>query len=151
MENEKTLEELKQQCMQQYELTEEQLDNALAAMNALWEIVKEFLDIALSAMQTLAEAIKAAAQLLDREPAQERAQEYSQPYEYLISPEAVDDFAAVFERIQGAIASIYISSPPPYDRTDTRNGYYSAKLKSYKNRIGSAAIRKPRGVARSRC
>lgn len=144
MENEKTLEELKQQCMQQYDLTEEQLDNALAALNKVWEVVKEFLDRALSAFQELAEAIAAAAQRSERELVQE----------YVGSPDlaaVADDFAQAFKRLQESIAGIYISLPPTYDRTDTRNAQYNAKLKSYKNKICSAAIRKPRGVARSCC
>lgn len=148
MENEKTLEELKQQCMQQYDLTEEQLDNALAALNKVWEVVKEFLDRALSAFQELAEAIKAAAQSIEREQAQKFAQEYAE------SPDTAADLAAALERLQNlmAAAGAYIyDSSPPYDRADTRNAQYNAKLKSYKNKICSAAIRKPRGVARSCC
>lgn len=149
MENEKTLEELKRQCMQQYNLTEEQLDNALAAMNKVWEVVKEFLDRAMSAFRELAEAIKAAAQSIEREQAQKYAQEYAE------SPDTAVDLAAVLERLQNLMAAggayNYDSSPPPYDRTDTRNAQYNARLKSYKNKICSAAIRKPRGVARSCC
>lgn len=147
MENEKTLEELKQQTMQQYGLTEEQLDNLRAACSKLWEVVKEFLNRAASAFQELAEAISAAAQRIEREHVQEHV-------ESSCGDTCADALAAALEqlrRIQDEIASLYISTPPTYDRTDTRNGYYSAKLKSYKNRICSAAIRKPRGVARSCC
>lgn len=137
MENEKTLEELKAQVMQQHGITEEQLDNFCAALSRLWEAVKECMDVIAAYVQGLAEAIP------------QPVQEHVAP----ATPDA-DTFAALaacMERLQDIIAGAYISSPPTYDRTDTRNGYYSAKLKSYKNRISSAAIRKPRGVARSCC
>lgn len=143
MENEKTLEELKQQYTQQLGCTEEQLDKLLAACSKLWAAVREFLNRA-AAFQELAEAIAAAAQRSERELVQE----------YVGSPDlaaVADDFAQAFKRLQEEIAGIYISTPPTYDRTDTRNAQYNAKLKSYKNKICSAAIRKPRGVARSCC
>ena len=141
MENKKTLEELKQQCMQQYGLTEEQLDNLLAAISRVWEVVKEIID---RAFRELAETIKAAAQRIE----QEKALEYTE------STDAAFDLAAAIKRLQDEIADlyIYISSPPTYDRTDTRNSYYSAKLKGYKSKyMRSAAIRAPRRTARSCC
>ena len=118
MENEKTLEELKQQCMQQYGLTEEQLDNILAAISKLWEYVKEI-------AETMAAALSK-----------------------FVAENPAIDWQELIEQIRGEIKA---QEPPTYNRTDTRNGYYSAKLKNYKNKIGSAAIRKPRGVARSCC
>ena len=145
MENEKTLEELKQQYTQQLGCTEEQLDRLLAAISKLWEAVREFLNRAAPAFQEFAEAIAAAAQRSERELVQE----------YVGSPDlaaVADDFAQAFKRLQEEIAGIYISTPPTYDRTDTRNAQYNARLKGYKSKyMRSAAIRAPRRIARSCC
>lgn len=145
MEEQKTREELKQQVMQQYGLTEEQLDNLLAAFSRLWESVKEFLNRSLPAFQELAEAIKAAAQRIEQE----------QALEYAERPDTAAALAVAVERLQDAIAAVvylYDISLPPYDRTDTRNAQYNARLKGYKNKyLRSAAIRAPRRSARSCC
>lgn len=122
MEEQKTLEELKLQLMQQYGVTEEQLDNILAAISKLWELVKDTLEKVAAAFHEIAEQIDAGA------------------------------LAEAIERLQGVVASIYNSSPPTYDRTDTRNAQYNARLKGYKNKyIRSAAIRAPKRSARSCC
>lgn len=53
MEEKKTIEELKQQYMQQYGLTEEQLDNLLAAISRVWGGVKEIIDRACQLLWSL--------------------------------------------------------------------------------------------------
>ncbi len=119
MENEKTLEELKQQFIQQYGLTEEQLDNILAAIGKLWEYVKEFVDNMLAAFS-----------------------------EFFAENPSID-WQEVIEQIRGAIEE---KQPPTYNRADTRNAQYNARLKGYKNKYTrSAAIRVPRRTARSCC
>lgn len=121
--------ELKQQFMQQYGVTEEQLDHMLNAAykvaeavvkiaSAVWEVIKEH-------AEALAAALREFEQIVDS-----------------------GTFAETIEKLQGAI--VYESSPPPYDRADTRNGYHMARLKSYK-KSSSAAIRRPRRTARSCC
>ena len=117
MENDKTLEELKQQLVQQYGITQEQIEALVAAFNKLWAAVKEVVEKVAALYRLIAEQGNSG------------------------------ELAEAIEAIREAIKA----TPPTYDRTDTRNGYYNAKLKSYKNRICSAAIRKPRQIARSCC
>lgn len=118
MENEKILEELKQQTMQQYGITQEQIEAFVAAFDMLYAAAKEVVEKFAALYWRLAELI---------------------------------DAGALEEAIEAVQEAIKAKLPPPYDRADTRNAQYNAKLKSYKNKICSAAIRKPRGVARSCC
>ena len=122
MEEQKTLEELKAEAMLRYGITQEQVDNLCAAYCKLWEAVRETIEKVAAAFYEIAEQIDAGA------------------------------LAEAIERLQGVVASIYISSPPTYNRADTRNAQYNARLKGYKNKyIRSAAIRAPKRSARSCC
>ena len=130
MEEQKTLEELKRQFIQQYGLTEEQLDNILATINMLWEVVT-----------VLVEKIAAVFQ--------ECAERYASGFKEAMKEFDPSVFVELIEQIQEEIEE---QQPPPYDRTDTRNAQYNARLKGYKNKyMRSAAIRAPKRTARSCC
>lgn len=127
--DEEKIKEQRLQIMQQYGVTEEQLDCFFNALQKVVEVVAKIVNAAWEVIKENYEALAAA------------LREHGQSID-------ADTFAEMVEKLQGAI--VYESSPPPYDRADTRNGYYSAKLASYK-RNSSAAIRRPRRTARSCC
>lgn len=135
------LEKLKQQ----YEITDEQLDNMLAAVKkvAEWALV-----IAAGVLKAFAELAAACAEVIE-----ERAAEYREEIAGSI------DLSACVEALQKLVEPMADAlllqeqreSSRCYDRTETRNGYYNAKLKSYRNKINRAAISRPRRIARSCC
>ena len=63
------------------------------------------------------------------------------------------DVGALAEAIEAIRGAATTPSPPSYSLANTRryNAMQKQKLKSYKNRIGSAAIRRPKRIARSCC
>ena len=126
---EEELKEQKQQICQQYGITEEQLDAFAAAFNKLWENLKEIVNGIMAGLQGLAAA-------------------YHELFEQI-------DKGALAEAIEAIQAAIWKSTacPPSYSLENTRryNAMQKQKLKSYKNRIGSAAIRRPKRIARSCC
>ena len=113
--------EQKLQICQQYGITQEQIDAFVAAFCKLWEAVKETLEKAAAAFHEIAEQIDAG------------------------------ELAEAIEAIQAAVYKE--ARPPSYSLANTRqyNARQRQKLKSYKNRIGSAAIRRPKRIARSCC
>lgn len=95
--DEERVRELKQQYMQLYGVTEEQLDCLLAAVQ---KVVETVIKITAAAWQVIKENYEALAAALR---------------EFVQSIDA-DTFAEISEKLQGAI--VYESSPPPYDRAD---------------------------------
>ena len=124
---EEELKEQKLQIYQQYRITEEQLDAAVAALCKLWEAVKELANGIMAGLQEFAAGFREAMQQAD-----------------------LSALSEAFEAIRGATAT---PSPPPYSLASVKqyNARQRQKLKSYKNRIGSAAIRRPKRIARSCC
>lgn len=133
MENEKTLEELKAEAMLRYGLTEEQVDNLVAAICRLYDTVKELVEkIAAAALECL--------------------QKYAADFQEAMKQFDAETFAELIERLRDATAYAYINSLPTYNRADTRNAQYNARLKGYKSKyLRSAAIRAPKRSARSCC
>ena len=127
-----TQEEFKEalQIYQQYGITEEQLDAFAAAFNKLWEAAKELVDNIMAGLQELAEGFRKTLQQCD----------LSSVYEL------VEEIRAAYKREAQRL-------PPSYylENTKQYNAMQRQKLKSYKNRIGSAAIRRPKRIARSCC
>lgn len=128
---EEELREQKLQIYQQYGITEEQIDAAVAAFCKLWEVVKEIADNIIAFFREFAEANAAAF----REAMQQA------------------DLSALSEEIEAIRGAAATPSPPPYSLASVKqyNARQRQKLKSYKNRIGSAAIRRPKRIARSCC
>ena len=125
---EEELKEQKLQICQQYGITEEQLDAAAAAISKLWEAVKEIVNGIMEGLQGLAAAYHELFELIDK--------------------------GALAEAIEAIREAVYKQArPPSYSLENTRryNAMQKQKLKSYKNRIGSAAIRRPKRIARSCC
>lgn len=125
------LKEAKLQIYQQYGITEEQLDAFVAAFCKLWEVVKEIADNIMAYFHEFAEANAAA-------------------FREAMQQADLSALSEALEAIQGAAAT---PSPPSYSLATTMqyNAMQRQKLKSYKNRIGSAAIRRPKRIARSCC
>ena len=120
--------EAQRQIYEQYGITEEQLDAAAAALCKLFEAVKEVVDGIAAGMHELAECFRKTLQQTD--------------------------LSAIYETIEEIKAAIYKQArPPSYSLATTTqyNAMQKQKLKSYKNRIGSAAIRRPKRIARSCC
>ena len=120
--------EAQRQIYEQYGITEEQLDAAAAALCKLFEAVKEVVDGIAAGMHELAECFRKTLQQTD--------------------------LSAIYETIEEIKAAIYKQArPPSYSLATTKqyNAMQKQKLKSYKNRIGSAAIRRPKRIARSCC
>lgn len=127
---EEELREQKLQLYQQYGITEEQLDAFAAAFNKLWEAAKELADNIMAGLQELSEGFRKALQQTD----------LSSVYE------AVEAIRAAYKReAQRLPQSYYLEITKQY------NAMQRQRLKSYKNRIGSAAIRRPKRIARSCC
>ena len=126
---EEGLREQKLQIYQQYGITEEQIDAFVAAFNKLWEAVKEIVDGIMAGLQELAAGFREALQ-------------------------QSDSMAQLAETIEAIRAAIYKEARlPSYSLASVKqyNARQRQKLKSYKNRIGSAAIRRPKRIARSCC
>lgn len=124
---EEELREQKLQIYQQYGITEEQLDAFAAAFNKLWENMKELVDAIMAGLQELAETFRKTLQ-------------------------ECDNLSALGETIEAIRAAMYKQArPPSYSLANTMQYNAMQKLKSYKNRIGSAAIRRPKRIARSCC
>lgn len=135
---EEEIREQKQQLCQQYGITEKQIDAFAAACNKLWEAVKEIADNILAFFREHAENLR---ELMEANAAAFR--EAMQQADLSTLSEAI-------ETIQGAITT---PSPPSYSLASVKqyNAMQRQRLKSYKNRIGSAAIRRPKRIARSCC
>ena len=126
---EEGLREQKLQIYQQYGITEEQIDAFVAAFNKLWEAVKEIVDGIMAGLQELAAGFREALQ-------------------------QSDSMAQLAETIEAIRAAIYKEARlPSYSLASVKqyNARQRQKIKSYKNRIGSAAIRRPKRIARSCC
>lgn len=125
---EEELKEQKLQICQQYGITEAQLEAAAEAIGKLWAVVKEFVCGIMAALQEFAAGFKKAFQQFDG-----------------------SELVEALEAIQAAVYKE--SRPPSYSLASTRqyNAMQRQRLKSYKNRIGSAAIRRPKRIARSCC
>lgn len=123
--------EAKLQIYQQYGITEEQLDAAAAALYKLFENLKELVDAIMAGLQELAETFRKTLQQCDH----------------------LSALGETIEAIQEAVYKAALHSPPSYSLANTMqyNAMQKQKLKSYKNRIGSAAIRRPKRIARSCC
>ena len=109
------------QIRQQYGITQEQIEAFADAFYKLWQAVKELVEKVAAAYKTIAELI---------------------------------DVGELEEAIEAIKAAAYKEArPPSYSLANTRqyNAMQRQKLKSYKNRIGSAAIRRPKRIARSCC
>jgi hypothetical protein len=119
--------EQKLQVCQQYGITEKQLDDFAAVFNKLWEDLKEIVNGIMAGLQELAAGFREALQQTD--------------------------LSGVYEAIEAIRAAYKPARPPSYSLANTRhyNAMQRQKLKSYKNRIGSAAIRRPKRIARSCC
>lgn len=126
---EEELRDAKLQIYQQYGITEEQLDAFAAAFNKLWEAAKEIVDGIMAGLQELAESFRKTLQQCD----------------------SMSELAETIEAIRAAMYKQ--ARPPSYSLANTMqyNAIQKQKLKSYKNRIGSAAIRRPKRIARSCC
>lgn len=125
---EEELREQKLQICQQYGITEEQLEAFADAFCKLWENLKEIVNGIMAGLHELAETFRKTLQQTD--------------------------LSGIYETIEEIKAAIYKQArPPSYCLADTRqyNAMQRQKLKSYKNRIGSAAIRRPKRIARSCC
>lgn len=153
--DEERVKELKQQCMQLYDVTEEQVDCLIAAVQKVAKIAVKMVEAARELFREMSESLADSAakqrEELDEElleSVREGATALSQSYRELARSCISGEFAELVEALQGLI--VYENSPPPYDRADTKNGYHMARLKSYK-RNSSTAIRRPRRTARSCC
>lgn len=125
---EEELREQKLQICQQYGITEEQLEAFVAAFCKLWENLKEIVNGIMAGLQELAESFRKTLQQTD--------------------------LSELVETIEAIRAAIYKEArPPSYSLASVKqyNAMQRQKLKSYKNRIGSAAIRRPKRIARSCC
>lgn len=135
---EEELREQKLQIYQQYGITEEQLDAFVAALHKVWEALKNALEIAAA---YLSECF--------HEYAEKNAEAFREAMQQA-DLSALAELAETIESIRGAEPS---QSLPSYSLANTKqyNAMQRQKLKSYKNRIGSAAIRRPKRIARSCC
>lgn len=124
---EEELREQKLQICQQYGITEEQLEAFAAAFCKLWENLKEIANGIMAGLQELAAGFREALQQTD--------------------------LSGVYEAIEAIRGAAAAPSPPSYSLASVKqyNARQRQKLKSYKNRIGSAAIRRPKRIARSCC
>ena len=125
---EEEIREQKLQLCQQYGITEAQLEAAAEAIGKLWEAVKELVNGIMAGLQAFAEGFKKDMQHFDG-----------------------SELVEALEAIQAAVYKE--ARPPSYSLASTRqyNAMQRQRLKSYKNRIGSAAIRRPKRIARSCC
>ena len=136
---------VREKLLQQYGITDEQLDNVLAAVE---KVVKVALEIAAKVARAYAQLAAACAEVIEAQAAEYR-EEIAQSI----------DFSACVEALQKLVEPIaddlllqeQRERSRCYDRTETRNGYYNAKLKSYRDKINRAAIGRPRRIARSCC
>ena len=146
MENERNeaqlaLEELKKQ----YGLTDAQLDNAVAAIKKVAVVA---LEIAAQVARAFANLSAACAEVIEAQAAEYR-EEIAQSIDFSACVEALQKL--VEPMADELLLQEQRERSRCYDRTETRNGYYNAKLKNYRDKISRAAIGRPRRIARSCC